>query len=115
MTSTMSQQNILNAIQAIQNAANLLTSQISDATDPVSAIKLNHAYQQLNACLSQLLQLQNVRDDATFKSSVANIKAQTNTLQTDEKSIKGLISDVGTATKVLGYVADAVGFIAKIA
>jgi hypothetical protein len=108
------QQNILNAVQAIQSAENVLTNQVNAATDPLSAIKLTHAYQHLDSCLSQLLQLQNLTDDAAFAASVATIKGQTSALQSDEKTIKGLVGDVDVATEVIGYIGKALNFITMI-
>jgi len=108
------QQGISNAVQAIRNAENVLTNQINMATDPLSAIKLTHAYQHLDSCLSQLLHLQNVTDDGTFAASLATIKAQTSGLQLDEKTVKDLVGDIGAATKVIGYIGQALTFIAKI-
>jgi hypothetical protein len=114
MTNAVAQQNISSAVQEMRNAENALTIQINAAPDALSAIKLNHAYQHIDSCLSQLLQLQNVQDDATFKSSVTTLKAQTTALTADENSIKGLIADINEADKVVGYIGQALTFIAAL-
>lgn len=108
------QQNISGAVQAIRSAENVLTAQINSATDTLTAIKLTNAYNHLDSCLSQLLHAQNVTDDATFASAMAAIKSQESGLQSDERALKDLISDVDTAAKVVGYIGQALSFIGRI-
>ncbi|MBE1163040.1 hypothetical protein [Dyella acidiphila] len=114
---TQSQQqalNIVGAVDAIRNAENVLMAQINATADMLAAIKLNQAYQHLDSVLGQILHLQNTTDDQIFASAAASIKGQTTALQSDEHTIQGLINDVGTAKKVIGYVGQALGFISKL-
>ena len=108
------QSNAANAILAIRNAQNLLQQQINASSNTLTAIKLTNEYNSLDSSLSQLLHAQNVVDDAIFSKAIEILKSQTGGLQADGTAIKGIISDVETATKVVGYITQAVGFIAKL-
>ena len=113
---TQSQQqaaNIVGAVDAIRNAENVLMAQINATADTLAAIKLNQAYQHVDSVLGQILHLQNTADDQIFAAAAASIKGQTTALQSDQHAIQGLINDVGTATKVVGYIGQAIGFIGK--
>ena len=105
---------IKEAILAIRDAQHLLTQEINVTSDLMTGIRLNHEYQHLDSCVSQLLHAQNVADDAIFSQMIATIKPQTTRLQADENTIKGLISDVETANEVVGCIIKALGFIAKL-
>lgn len=108
------QSSIAAAILAIRSAQNLLQQQINAAVDMLIAIKLTNEYSSLDSHLSQLLHAQNAADDAVFSQAMVPLKSQTGGLQVDEATIKKIISDVGTAAKVVGYITQALGFIAKI-
>jgi hypothetical protein len=114
MPTPTQQSNVSAAIVSIRSAQNLLRQQINSAADTTTAIKLTNEYQNLDSNLQQLLHAQNTADDAIFSVTVSTLKSQTGGLQTDETAIKGIISDVGTATKVMGYIEQAVSFIAKL-
>ncbi|HVA14060.1 MAG TPA: hypothetical protein VNF99_12470 [Stellaceae bacterium] len=108
------QSNTANAILAIRNAQNLLQQQINASSNTLTAIKLTNEYNSLDSSLSQLLHAQNIADDAIFSKMIETLKSQTGGLQADEAAIKGIISDVGTAAKVVGYITQALSFIAKL-
>lgn len=106
--------NINEAILAIRDAQHLLTQEINVTAGLMTGIRLNHEYQKFDSCVSQLLHAQNVTDDAIFSQMIATMKPQTTRLQADEKTVKGLISDVETANEIVGCITRALGFIAKL-
>ncbi len=106
--------NIKDAILAIRDAQHLLTQEINITSDLMKGIRLNHEYQNLDSCVSQLLHAQNVTDDAIFSQMIAAIIPQTKRLQADENTIKELLSDVATANEVVGCITKALSFIAKL-
>jgi hypothetical protein len=112
---TLNQQSaVAAAINSIRTAENLLTDQIQASNDTLQAIKLTHEYNNLDSFLSQLLHAQNAADDASFTNAIDALKTQTDGLEADEKTIKGIIADVATAGKVVGYITQALAFIAKV-
>lgn len=112
---TLSQQrNVSDAVSAIRSAQNLLQEQINCETETVPIIKLTNQYHSLDSNLSLLLHAQNATDDAIFSAAAATLKSQTSGLQMDEAAIKDIIDDIGTATKVIGYIEQALGYIAKL-
>lgn len=108
------QLNTANAILAIRNAQNLIQQQINSSSNTLTAIKLATQYSSLDSSLSLLLHAQNVADDAILSKAIATLKSQTGGLQADETTIKTIIADAGTAAKVVGYITQALGFIAKL-
>jgi negative regulator of replication initiation len=112
---TLNQQTaVASAIDAIRTAENLLTDQIQTSNDTLTAVKLTHEYNNLDSYLSELLHAQNAADDATFANATDALKSRTDGLQADEAAIKKIIADVATAGKVVGYITQALGFIAKL-
>ena len=112
---TLNQQTaVAGAINAIRSAENLLTDQIQASNDTLIAIKLTHEYNNLDSFLSELLHAQNSADDATFANATDALKSRTEGLQADEAAIKAIINDLEIAAKVLGYITQALGFIAKL-
>ena len=112
---TPDQQNsIASAVAAIRAAEDLLTAQIRVATDSLAAIKLTHEFNNLDTFLSQLLHAQNSADDAVFADACAALQAQADGLNADEEAIRRVVTDVATAASIIGYIAEAVGFIAKL-
>ena len=102
------------AILAIRSAQNLLQQQINVAIDTLVAIRLGNEYNSLDSNVQQLLHAQNAADDSIFSQAVTTLRSQTGGLQADEIAIKKIISDVGTAGKVVGYITQALSFIAKL-
>lgn len=105
---------ITSAVLAIRNAQNLISKQITESSDVQVSINLQNQYNNLDSCLSQLLHAQNVADDAIFSSAIAVLQSQTAGLQKDDIAVKKIIADVATADKVLDYISQALGFIAKL-
>lgn len=105
---------IESAVLAIRNAQNLISQQIDASSDMQVSVKLQNQYSSLDSCLSQLLHAQNVADDAIFSSAISALRSQTAGLQKDDLAVKKIIADVATANKVLGYISQAIGFIAKL-
>ncbi len=106
--------NVSSAILAIRSAQNLLQLQISNSSDTLTAIKLTNEYNSLDSRVTQLVHAQIAADDAIFSQAMATLKSPTGGLQADEATIKKIISDVGTAEKVVNYITQALAFIAKI-
>jgi hypothetical protein len=112
---TLNQQtSVSQAIDSIRSAENLLTEQIQSTSDTLTAIKLTHEYNNLDSYLSELLHAQNAADDDTFENATEALQARTTGLEADETVIKAIVSDVATAGKIVGYIAQALGFIAKL-
>jgi ABC-type phosphate transport system auxiliary subunit len=105
---------IAQAITSIRSAENLLTDQIQTSSDTLKAIKLTHEYNNLDSYLSELLHAQNAADDASFAVATQALQTRTDGLQADEAKIKKIVADVATAGKVVGYITDALAFIAKL-
>lgn len=114
MPTSDQEQSITAAITAIRNAQELLQQQIDTASDTTAAISLTNLYSSLDSRASQLIHAQNIADDLIFLKTIDTLKSPTGVLQTDEVAIKKLISDVGTAEKIVGYVTQALSFIAKL-
>lgn len=108
------QSDVAGAIDAIRSAQNLIQQQVNAAINTQTAIKLTNEYNNLDSALSQLLHAQNAADDAIFASITATLKSETAGLQADEDAIKGIIKDVETAVTIVGYIAKALAFIAKL-
>jgi flagellin-like hook-associated protein FlgL len=112
---TLSQQNALAAaIDAIRSAENELTDQIRGSSAALTAIKLTNEYNNLDSFLSELLHAQNAADDASFSNATVALQSRLSGLEADEKAIKAIISEVQTAEKVIGYITDALKWIAKL-
>jgi len=58
--------------------------------------------------------LQAIADDADFANATAALKRQTATLQAEEAYIKTIVVDVGKAAQIVGYIAQALSFIATL-
>ena len=112
---TLSQQTAIKAaVDAIRNAEDVLTDQIRSSTDALTAIKLTNEYNNLDSYLSELLHAQNAADDATFANATTALQSRLSGLEADEKAIQTIITDVAIAAKVIGFIANAVKFIAKL-
>ncbi|WP_157649647.1 hypothetical protein [Burkholderia ubonensis] len=107
-------QNILNAVGSIRSAEQLLVQASYSMTDEAMLTRLNIEYQHLDSFLSQLLHTQALADDSQFEGASAALKEQANGLAAEEASIKIIVADVGTAAKVVGYITQALGYIALL-
>ena len=114
MPTTVQQSSVSSAISAIRSAQNLLQQQINDADDTLMGIQLTNEYRSLDTNLTLLLHALNVTDDAIFSAAASTLKSETSGLQKNEATIKDIIEDEATATKVVGYIEQAIGFIAKL-
>jgi hypothetical protein len=115
MSNDAQKQTLLNAVSLIRSAEQLLMQVSRASTDPVIIMKIVSEYNQLDSFLSQLLHAQAIADDADFASATAALKQQAATLQAEEDDIKTIVTDVGIAAQVVGYIAQALAFIATIA
>lgn len=102
------------AILALRNAQNMITGQIRAATDTLTAIRLTHEYNTLDASLSALLHAQNATDDASFADSVDQIHCAMQGVQLDQQKLATIIQDVHIAAKVMDYLTQALELVAKL-
>lgn len=107
-------QTLLNAVSLLRAAEQLLVQAGRDTSDPTTLMKITNEYNQLDSYLSQLLHAQAIADDAAFASATAALKQQASTLQTEEDDIKKIVADVGTAAQIVGYIAQALSFVATL-
>jgi ABC-type phosphate transport system auxiliary subunit len=114
MPTSDQQSNVSSAIAAVRNAQALLTQQIRNTGDTLTAIKLSNEYDNLDSYLSQLLHAQNSADDASFTSATSILKTQATGLQTDATSIKAIVADVQTAASIVSYITQALAFIVRL-
>jgi hypothetical protein len=104
----MAKQDILKIISPLRMAQNLLIQSSRTSTDPVVIMKIYMEYKNLDYYLSQLLHAQTIEDDKDFIISTESLKSQVLILQVEEDNIKAIISDVELASKIIGYISDAV-------
>jgi hypothetical protein len=114
MPQSQQQDAIAGAIDALRCAEILLTTEIRGSTDTLQAIKLTHEYNNLDFQLSALLHVQNAADDAAFTALTTSLKSQSDALQADAAAIQIIVADVALAGKIVGYIARALAFIAKL-
>jgi hypothetical protein len=112
---TLNQQTaVAGAITALRSAENLLTDQIQSSDDTLTAIKLTHEYNNLDSYLSELLHARNAADDLVFANATQQLQSQVSGLQADQAAINAIIADVALAGQVVGYITQALAFIAKL-
>ena len=114
MANDAQKQTLLNAVSLIRAAEQALVTASRTSTDPNTSIQINTEYQHLDSLLGQLLQAQAIADDADFASAAAALQQQASALQTDETQIQKIVTDVGTAAKIAGYLAQAASFLATL-
>lgn len=105
---------LLDSVSQLRLAEQQLVQASRATTDPAALMKINTEYSQLDSFISQMLHAQAAADDADFTNAVVALKQQAATLQTQEDDIKKIVTDVGTAAKIAGYVAQALAFIATL-
>lgn len=114
MATVDQQTNITNALAALTNAQDLLTQQIDAANDTQTSNDLTNEYNDLDLLRSGLLQAQNAADDASFTNATTTLQSQANDLKADEASIGKIVADVKIAGNIVGYIGQALAFIAKL-
>lgn len=102
------------AIDAIRQAAILLTDQIADACETSVVVKLTREYENLDRCLSLLLQLQNATDDKDYEQATTHIKSSADGLQAQAAAIQAIVHDEQTAGKVIAYITEAAAMVAEL-
>lgn len=107
-------QDLLKAVSSIRSAEQLLIQESRATADPAKLAQINAAYDQLDSFLSELLHMQAIADDAEFVNATAALKQQAAALQIEEDDIKKIVSNVGIAAKIVGYIAQAASIIAKL-
>jgi len=114
MPNDTQKQSLLDAVTKIRLAEQLLVQASHATSDPATLTQISIEYNQLDSFLSQLLHAQAIADDADFASATTALKQQSATLQAEEDDFKKTINDVKTAAQIAGYIADALGIIAKL-
>jgi hypothetical protein len=107
-------QTLLKAVEPIRSAEQLLIQASRETANPATLTKISIEYNQLDSFLSQLLHAQAIADDAEFGNATAALKKQAAMLEADEEYIKKIVSDVATAAKIIGYIAQALTLIGKL-
>ena len=114
MSNEAPKQTLLNVVSLIRAAEQSLIQVSRASSDPLVIAKINTEYNQLDSFLSQVLHTQALTDDTIFTTSTAALKQQARTLQTEENDIKAIVTDVGIAAKIVGYLAQAASMIATL-
>ncbi len=114
-TNGAQRQTLADSIDSIRSAELLLKQESRATSDPTISQNLSEAYNLLDALLSQLLNAQAISDDAEFSKAIPALKQQAAMLKAKEDEIKKLVSRVGTAAQIAGYVAQALALIFKLA
>lgn len=107
-------QNLLNAVSLIRASEQLLMQESRNSTDANTSIKINTEFQNLDSILSQLLHAQAIADDADFANAAAALKQLSSTLQIDQAQIQQIVTDVGTAAQIVGFLTQAAGLVAAV-
>lgn len=114
MANEAQKQTLLNAVSLIRSAEQLLLQASRASSDPATLTKISIEYNQLDSFLSQIIHAQAIADDASFTAAVGALKQQATVLETEEADIKKIVTDVGTAAQIVGYLAQAATFIATL-
>jgi hypothetical protein len=107
-------QGLLDAVNQIRSAEQLLLQASRVTSDPATLIQINTEYAHMDSFLSQMLHAQALADDAEFSRAVTALKGQISTLSADEASMKKIIDDIATAGKVVAYIVKAIEIITKL-
>ena len=113
MSTASQKQDLINAINQIRAAEQLLLEVSRSSSDTAKLIQINTEYTHLDSYLSQILHAQALTDDAEFDNATATLKGQASALAMDQKAIEKIVDDVATAGKIVGYITQAVQIIAK--
>lgn len=108
------QSNLANAIAQIRNAQTLLQQQIDIEVDTRTAAILTNKHIVFGSYLSSLLQTQNLSDDASFTGMAQALQKQDTALKAESADIQALVADVKTAASIVGYITQALIFVAKL-
>lgn len=103
------------AISDVESARKLVKKAGRESTDPEAAMKLADEHAELDAFLSQLQHALALANDAEFTQVTAALKKEAALLQARADHLKKIIKDVGTAGKVVGFIAQAASAVAKLA
>jgi hypothetical protein len=115
MMPTPSQQlDVSSAIAQIRSAEQLLNTIIGSTGDPALLAQITAGYRYLNGILGELVQAQLAADDATFTQVTTSLKNEAAKLKAQEAQFQQIISNVALAAQIVGYIAQAVAFIAAI-
>jgi hypothetical protein len=114
MSTDAQKQSLLNAVSLIRASEQLLMQASRNSTDVNTSIKINTEFQHLDSILSQLLHAQAIADDADFVNATVALKQQSSALQTEEAQILKVVTDVGIAAQIAGFLTQAASFVAAV-
>jgi hypothetical protein len=114
MPTPAQQLDVSSAIANVRAAEQLLDNVIATTGDAGVLANLTAAYRVLDGSMTALLKAQTAADDVTFNASTKNLKDQAASLKAQEAQVQKLIADVALAAQIVGYIAQAVTFIAAI-
>jgi hypothetical protein len=99
------------AIANLRSAETCLDEVITRTGDPEILKELNTEYGMLTGLVAGLVQAQTLSDNGAFTTATAALNTKAADLKAQEAHIKKIITDVATAAKVVGYIAQAVTFV----
>lgn len=83
-------------------------------TDVTKLIQLNNEMLAVQSLIDKASQAQAAANDAVFSQATASLRAQAAMLTDMEAHITGIVGDVATAGKIVGYITKALSLIARI-
>ncbi len=107
-------QTLTNTIAILRSSETLLLQASRGTSDLATLLQINAEYSHIDSWISQLLHTQALNDDAQFSAAVSTLKQQADSLAADEAHIQTIVKDVASAAKIVGYISQAVTFLAAI-
>jgi hypothetical protein len=114
MSTDDQKQKLLDAVALIRQSEQLLMQASRNSTNANTSIRINTEFQNLDSILSQLLHTQAIADDADFQAATTALKQQASALQTEQAQIQKVVTDVGIAAQIAGFLAQAAAIVAKV-
>jgi hypothetical protein len=113
-TNNTPQEILQKAIDALRSAEIFLSQASDETVDKEISKQIRAEYNFLDALMTQIGQVQAITDDALFRKETGKLKEQAASLQAKEDKIKSLVNNVHIAAQIVGYIAQAAAFIAKL-
>jgi hypothetical protein len=121
----MSTQSATPVDPASMSAANILVHQLGllvsellvagrASANPNTVIQLNSEMLLVQGLLNQATQAQNCADDAAFAQVTRGLKAQATALSGMEAQVRGIVSDAGSAGRIIGYIGQAIALVGEL-
>ena len=103
-----------NLVTALSSLLTNLLQAGRNTTDDTQLLQINNEYSAVQTLMDQATQARIAADDVTFIKLTSTLKAQAALLQGMEKQIQSIVSDVALAGQIVGYLAQAVAYLAKL-